>query len=109
MCVIILPLFQLIEPTPDEDADSIVMSDCLKDSSCFVLQVFLSFYTSSGSILPLNVSSVSKAECCGTIIMMGFLLSLWMGSHRCPLLNSLSSIGASSDVCEAVVPPDSLN
>ena len=43
-----------VEPTPDKNADSIVMSKCPEDSSCFIPHVSsaksLSLYTSSGSI-----------------------------------------------------------
>ena len=110
----------LVEPTPDDCADSTIRSDCLDsscmNSSCLTPQLSPAISLSSNSSsVPSSHSShpaallVSKAE-------SGSNLSLFQGissptsADKEPSLSSssLPSDNASSGVCDTVAPPDDI-
>ena len=69
---------------------------------------FCSGSVSTSHDFHLAVSSIPRAECCDTVSCLHAISSPTVNRESLSSSSSLSSSAASSDVCETVVPPDSL-
>ena len=96
----------LVELTPVDCDDSITMSDC--PDICHEDSSFCSGSVSTSHDFYLAVSSIPRAECCNTVSCLHAISSLTVAEESLLSSSSLPSSVTSLDVCESVVPPDSL-